>query len=117
VTLVDVLIAIAVLSLGGAGLLALQVVVIRTHALARQMTEAVTVARQQMELLVLGLSTSGGDTVDASGCSSARTCTQQGTIYTRTWTVGGGTPAQIQVQVRWQDNEGKDRQVVLDGLR
>lgn len=117
VTLVDVLIAIAILGIGGAGMLALQVVVIRAHALARQMTDAVTLARQQMELLGLGLSTTGGDTVDAYGCSSARTCAQRGTIYTRTWTVGGGTPAQLQVRVQWQDHEGASRQVVLDGLR
>lgn len=119
VTLVDVLIAIAILGIGGAGMLALQVVVIRAHALARQMTDAVTLARQQMELLGLGLSlsTTGGDTVDAYGCSSARTCTQRGTIYTRTWTVGGGTPAQLQVRVQWQDHEGASKQVVLDGLR
>lgn len=117
--LLDVLVAIFLIVIGGAALMALQIVLIRANLAARQLSEATDVARMQMErmLYTTTLLPSGSDTVDVYGCSSLVACTQRGIRYERTWTLTQGSPNQVRVTVSWTDPAGQSHRVVLDGLR
>lgn len=119
VTLIDILIAIALLSVGGGGLLAMQVISIAAGAQARHLTQATALAQQEMEQLSYSATplTSGADSLDEHGCSSTRSCAQQGVIYGRSWTVGAGVPLPLTVTVSYADGAGKQHRVVLHGLR
>ncbi len=118
-TLIDVLVAMGLLSLGGAGLLAVELSVVAASARTRALSAATCLAKAQMERLVYAtvVPSSGNDTVDALGCGGTRGCVQQGTIFTRTWTVGAGSPAALQVVVSFAAPSGRQHGVVLHGLR
>lgn len=118
-TTIDVLIAILLLVVGGAGLLATELSVISAAARSRQLSAATCLAKAQMEALIYAtaIPTSGGDTVDAMGCSSTRACVQQGTIFTRAWVVGAAVPTTLLVNVTFSDPAGYQHGVVIHGMR
>jgi Tfp pilus assembly protein PilV len=118
-TLLDVLIALAVLTSAGAGLLAMAFVVINAHQAARQISEATTLAQAQLDQLTYAAAppASGREEVDGRGCRSGGPCTPAGPLYQRSFTIRGERPARIQVTVEWTDGHGRPRKVVLDGQR
>lgn len=118
-TLLDVLIAIAILALGTSALLAAALTALAGNAQARLLTDATALARDAMERLVLQTTPqAGGDQVDRRGCATGRGCTPVPPLFARTWTVTPvGTVNRLQVTVRYNDSAGQPHQVVLDGLR
>lgn len=117
-TLLDCMMAIGLLTIGSAGLLAVEMVGISMGAHARNLEQATRLGSEQMEILSYATTAppSGSDSVDGAGCNGVR-CTQIGQIFQRTWTVGAGSPVQLEVQVQWTDGQGQAHRVVLSGLR
>jgi len=105
-TLVEIMIAIFILSFALLVMAQMQIMAIRGNAFANKTTTAVTLAQDKIEELK-GLSYSsvvGGS--DSSG------------VHTRTWTVQNDTPATdlktVTVNVSWQDTSA--HQVSLDTI-
>lgn len=128
-TLVDTLIATLLLSLGVAGLMAVQMVQIGAGLRSRQLAEATALAQQQLELLrvapLTGQEILGPPQVlDARGCppsGATAPCDQPlaGTWYTRSFRV---TPlaagyTQLTVGVSFSDPQGQQHTVSLSDAR
>lgn len=123
-TLVDVLLAILVMTIGFIGLQAVQITGLSANALARELTEASLVGRQVVERLkaqsLPGVAVVFNDTVDARGCDVAAGpayCNPPlvGARYNRTWSV---TPqGVITVTVQWQSGDNKDHRLVFNDGR
>jgi prepilin-type N-terminal cleavage/methylation domain-containing protein len=100
-TLIEVLVAIIVLSLAMAGMVALSANGTQATAYTRHAGEASMVGQDKLERLKVTPAVTlanGTDTVDAHEIASA------GAPYTRTWTVTwNGTIATLVVQVTWTD--------------
>ena len=117
-TLIEVLIAIAVFSVGILAVASLQLVNSKNNTTANIMTQATMLARAQMEQLensdidtsadlALGTHTDPNNPIDETGTA--------GGIYTRTWTVSAGSgpdSREIEVTVNW-NRRGQNRSVVL----
>lgn len=100
-TLIEVLVAVVILSLGMAAMVALSANGTQATAYTRHAGEAAMVGQDELERLrVLPPASlaSGTDTVDAHAVASAVG------LYTRTWTVSWtGSLATLTVKVQWSD--------------
>ena len=103
-TLIEVLIALSILSIGLLALLGLQVAVVRGNAGSRNLTSAVMLAEAKNEELKengFGKNTTGTETnIDGTG--------QAGGIFTRSWTItsnygGSSNMEQTTVTTTWSD--------------
>jgi hypothetical protein len=126
-SLFDVLISIVVMTIGFAGLSAMQLVSLRTGQAARELSEATQLGRAKAEELgavppPLPASPTGGELLDARGCrltgDTRRFCLAllPGARYTRSWLYD---PAQstYSVDVSWKDGMGHGHKVVIIGRR
>lgn len=118
ISLIEVLIAMGIFSIGILAIAQLQLWNIRNNANGNFRTMASMLARQQMETLKNELDvttlSSGSDPdnpLDADG--------NPGGIFTRTWVVdnplGGSTSRQLEVTVSWT-RYGQNRSVVLTSI-
>ena len=110
-SLIEVLIAMAILALSLLAAATMQVSSIRNNASGNMVTQANMLAKAQMEVLkntadVTTLADGAENNIDADG--------QPGGIYNRSWTVAnmGATARRITVTVEWS-KRGKSRRIVL----
>jgi prepilin-type N-terminal cleavage/methylation domain-containing protein len=100
-TLIEVMVAVALLVIGILGLIATATSVIQGNAISRQMTTAATLAEERMEILKRQSYTAA----DLTAGSHNDPGNPLSSIYTRTWTVTDNTPAAnmktVQVTVSW----------------
>jgi prepilin-type N-terminal cleavage/methylation domain-containing protein len=115
-TLIEVLIALAIFSIGILALVSLQLSTARNTKTGRVVSQATMLARDQMESLrrvadVTTLSSGSETNVDAQG--------NPGGIFDRSWTIsnplGGGNTRQITVAVSWKHNK-ENRSVELSTI-
>ena len=118
-TLIEVLIAIAIFSVGILAVAKMQYWNVRNNTTGNMTTQATMLARQQMEALksqdiedlTTGTTPDPNNPIDEDG--------NPGGIYTRQWRVtnplGGTSSRQIQVTVSWNRN-GQNRSVVLTSI-
>lgn len=109
-TLLEVMIALMILSVGILGFMKLQIASIQGNAFGIEMTQATITGQEKMEELknmAYGAMTGGNDTV-----------TRAGVPFARSWTVTpSGTISTIEVVVGWTDKAGTGRSVTLATLR
>jgi type IV pilus assembly protein PilV len=108
-TLIEVLIAVFLLSAAFLSAAALTTTVVKGNASSQTLTTATTLAKDKIEELKADAYTSlsgGTDAWNAEG-------TTGGTYYTRTWTVTGTDPKTITVIVTWSGS----RSVQLKTIR
>ena len=115
-TLIEVLIAMAIFSIGILGLTTLLLSTARSVKIGNAITQATMLARDQIETLervtdVTTLSSGVETNIDAQG--------NPGGIYNRSWTIsnplGGSKTRQILVIVSWS-HHGKNRSVELSTI-
>lgn len=114
-TLIEVMVAIALLVIGILGLIATATSVIQGNAISRQMTTAMSLAQERMEILKRQSYTASdltaGNHNDPGNPLSA--------IYTRTWSVTDNSPAAnmktVQVTVAWT-RKGSNHSVNLQTI-
>ena len=103
-TLIEVLVALSIMSLGMIGILALQKAATSASGYSRRATEAAVLAEdrlEEMRTLPLSTVTDGTDTVDASGVAN-----DEG-LFTRAWTLAVADEiATITVRVQWNESDG-----------
>ena len=144
-TLLDILLAILVMTVGFVGLQMVQIVGFRANSLSREITEANNVARMKLEELkglydvprnpatVAGVNAQHADQVDPRGCVKEVVTVgnvltgdpfitpdycappQTGTEYTRRWLVDA--TGQIFVEVYWDSADGRTHYVELYDVR
>ena len=126
-SLIDVLISIVVMTIGFAGLSAMQLVSLRTGQAARELSEATQLGRAKAEELgavpqPLPASPAAGELLDARGCrltgDTRRFCQSPlpGARYTRSWTYDPVADG-YSVNVSWKDGMGQGHKVVIVGRR
>ena len=110
-SLIEILIAMAILALAMLAAASMQFGSIRNNASGNMVTQANMLAKAQMEVLkntpdVTTLTDGVENSIDASG--------QPGGIYNRSWTVAnlGSTARRITVTVQWS-RRGKSRSIIL----
>ena len=110
-SLIEILIAMAILALAMLAAASMQFGSIRNNASGNMVTQANMLAKAQMEVLkntadVTTLADGVENNIDASG--------QPGGIYNRSWTVAdlGSTARRITVTVQWS-RSGKSRSIIL----
>ena len=110
-SLIEILIAMAILALAMLAAASMQFGSIRNNASGNMVTQANMLAKAQMEVLkntadVTTLADGAQNNIDASG--------QPGGIYNRSWTVSnlGSTARRITVTVQWS-RRGKSRSIIL----
>jgi len=112
-TLLEVLIALVILSLGLLALASLTTTVIRNNSFSDDFTTATALAQDKLEELVntsFGSMTSSSDTVNQDGTAGSK--------YSRTWTIGTGTNSKtIQVDVGWTSNLGISKTISVYTVR
>lgn len=135
-TLLDILLAILVMTVGFVGLQMVQVVGFRANALSRELTEANNVARMKMEELkalydaprpLPAALVQRADVVDARGCALSSPTADPlpnpaycnppllGSRYTRRWLVD--LTGQIFLEVYWDSADGRTHYVELYNAR
>ena len=101
-TLIEVLVALFIMTIGLAGLLSMAISANRATGYARHAGEASVVAEDKLEQLRVvppAILSNGSDVVDAHATVTA------GGAYARTWTVSwAGTLATVLVTVTWTDD-------------
>jgi type IV pilus assembly protein PilV len=108
-TLLEVLIGIALLSLGLLAVTQMQIMTIKTNTSANQKTTAIALAQDQIETLRMRPYITIGDAPlsDSSG------------IYTRAWTVENNTPAnnmkRVTVTVSWLGKQIQLQTIIAPG--
>ena len=110
-SLIEILIAMAILALAMLAAASMQFGSIRNNASGNMVTQANMLAKAQMEVLkntagVTTLADGVQNNIDANG--------QPGGIYNRSWTVSnmGATARRITVTVQWS-RRGKSRSIIL----
>jgi type IV pilus modification protein PilV len=111
-TLLEVMIALVILSIGLLGLGALQLVAVRSNSFSSEMTYATMIAQQQVEALKTLPFTDGLLMAATSANPHTAMGSSKGVQYTISWTVTDNTPATdmktINVKVQWQSQrQGK----------
>ncbi len=99
-TLIEVMVAIAVLVIGLLSLISVTVSVIQGNDISKQVTTAMTLAQDQMEVLKRK-SFTDGDLVQGTHSDPGNPVSS---IYTRTWTVTDDASAEmktVQVTIAW----------------
>ena len=103
-TIIEILIAMAILAVGMVGILAMQKGAMGASGYSRRATEAAVLGEDELELLrtvPIATVASGSDYVDASGTAGT------GAPYHRVWTVTTvGTLKKIVLVVSWSENDG-----------
>jgi type IV pilus assembly protein PilV len=108
-TLLEVMITMLISTIGLLGLAGMQVMAIKGNSFGQQMTVASTLAQNQLEEMRqnAGALANGEDTVTD----------QNGTTYTRTWTVTPNTPQTnmntVSIDVVWTDLTEAPRTVTI----
>lgn len=121
-TVLDVMAAILVATIGIAGLLAMQLTSMAANLRARELMEASQLCLDQVERIKSGplpiaLPPVGGEVVDSRGCRivgatrAACTTVVPGIRYTRTWTVDASN--RFAVTTTWTSGDGTAHQVVM----
>ena len=122
VTLIEALVAMAVMAFGMLALVGVQSTLRVNADLAKQRAEATRLAEQQLEsvrgFLTVGSGSGASTEYDNIGTVAAVTITQaeSNTEYVRKLTVtaqGDGLHKTLRVDVTWKDRYGNDRSVVL----
>ncbi len=112
-TLLEVLVALVILSVGLLGMASLTASVIRSNSFSDDLTAATALGQDKLEELINTSFTSlasGNDTVSADGSA--------GTKYSRTWTITTvGTRADIVIAVGWTDDSGNSKTVSTSTVR
>ncbi len=110
-SLIEILIAMAILALAMLAAASMQFGSIRNNASGNMVTQASMLAKAQMEVLkntadVTTLADGIENNIDSNG--------QPGGIYNRSWTVAnlGSTARRITVTVQWS-RKGKSRSIIL----
>ena len=110
-SLIEILIAMAILALAMLAAASMQFGSIRNNASGNMVTQANMLAKAQMEVLkntadITALTDGIQNNIDANG--------QTGGIYNRSWTVSnlGSTGRRITVTVQWR-RRGKSRSIIL----
>jgi prepilin-type N-terminal cleavage/methylation domain-containing protein len=117
-TLIEVMIAIAVFSVGILAVASLQLVNTKNNTTANIMTQATMLARAQVEHLENSDIATSADLTPGTHADPNNPIDENGAaggIYTRTWTVGAGTgptSREIEVTVNW-NRLGQNRSVRL----
>jgi prepilin-type N-terminal cleavage/methylation domain-containing protein len=117
-TLIEVLIAIAVFSVGILAVASMQLVNTQNNTTANIMTQATMLARAQMEQLANSDIAASADLTPGTHADPNNPIDENGAaggIYTRTWTVAAGSgpsSREIEVRVNW-NRRGQNRTVVL----
>lgn len=119
-TLVEIMIAIAILVLALLGLASLAVMVIKGNAFSKTLTTATTLAKDRMEQLKnTSYDTLAPGTDYAAMDATVQATRASDTVYTRTWTVNANSPASdmttIIVTVDW-NWEGSGRNVTFQTI-
>lgn len=109
-TLIEIMIAVFLLTTALLATVALTTTIIKSNALSQTATTATTLAKDKIEDLkaTAYASLSGGtDSWNAAGTAS-------GTYYTRTWTVTGTSPnpKTITVTVNWPGNRSRQLKTI-----
>lgn len=113
-TLLEVLIAMVILSVGLLALARFQLTVIKGNTDSREITTAVVLAETKIEELMSGgfAALAAGEDTDIDTTGTA------GGIFTRAWAVadysGSTNMKQITVTVTWTDQEGISHNVALN---
>lgn len=121
-TVLDVMAAILVATIGIAGLLAMQLTSLSANLRARELIEATQLCLDRVEQIKAGplpiaANPTGGEIVDSRGCplvgSSRPSCARltTGINYTRTWTVDATN--RFQVTTSWTSGDGTIHSVVM----
>ena len=115
-TLIEVLMAMTILSVGILAIASLQISAVHNNGLGNLITQATMLAQEKMESLKstddITALTDGSDTnIDHYGDS--------GGIFDRSWTIsnplGGSSSRQIEIAVQWS-KKGANRQVILAAI-
>ena len=117
-TLIEVLIALTIFSIGVLAVATLQVTAIHGNALGNEFSQAVSLAREQMEelkstdldALVTGTTNDPNNPIDGTGAA--------GGIFSRSWTVAANTThsRQVTVTVKWTQRGLPEHTVTLSSL-
>jgi prepilin-type N-terminal cleavage/methylation domain-containing protein len=104
-TLVELLIALAISMVGLIGLMALQMVAIRSNASSRNFAEATALAQEKLEQLQIApVSTLVTSTTTENNVPPSPNNTNQA-VYTRVTTITtNGSQALLKVDVKWNDS-------------
>ncbi len=112
-TLLEVLIALVILSFGLLSMGSLTASVIRTNSFSNDYTAATALAQDQLEKLfntTFGGLTNGNDIVNADG--------NAGSKFNRSWTIGPGTATKtIQVDISWTNDYGNTVTISISTIR
>ncbi len=120
ISLLESLIAMAVASAGLLGLLSMQTLLARSADAAKQRSEAVRLADEQIESMRLytKIATTPGHLAWADLAAGTDAVSTNAT-YTRRWTIDGSaadTLRQVTVTMSWQDRAGEAQQIVLSSV-
>ncbi len=127
-TLLEVLVAVILLTIGVTGLSAMELITLRQGALSREMTEAMQLTRAKAEELSivplpLPAPPPQGEVLDARGClitgDTRAYCKVPlpGTRYTRTWVIDPVQQNNYVVQTTWGAVDGTKHRTVMAGGR
>jgi type IV pilus assembly protein PilV len=115
-TLIEVLMAMAILSIGILAVASLQISAVHNNGMGNLITQATMLAQEKMESLKntanITALTNGSDTnIDHYG--------ESGGIFDRSWTIsnplGGSSSRQIEIAVQWS-KRGINRNVILAAI-
>src|SRR4030042_1311161 len=121
-TLLEVMIALVILSVGLLGLGALQRVAIKTNAFSSEMTYATMIAQQQAEILKSLPFTDANLTAATEANPHTAVGSSKGVQYAISWTVTDNSPATdmkiINISVQWQSlRQGQSSENVTAQLK
>jgi prepilin-type N-terminal cleavage/methylation domain-containing protein len=127
-SMLEIMIALGVLSLGVLGMTAGQLAAIKLSGDSRSQTTAMSLAQQQVETIQTMTATDVKDLVDAVGYPNdpdnpidANPDTNDELRFNRSWVVAEDTPEAgvitVTVTVRWTDERGTSRAVRLRTLK
>ena len=121
-TLLEVMIALVILSVGLLGLGALQLVAIKTNAFSSEMTYATMIAQQQAEILKSLPFTDANLTAATEANPHTGVGSGKGVQYAISWTVTDNSPATdmkiINISVQWQSlRQGQSSENVTAQLK
>lgn len=126
-TLLDVLMAILVMTIGLTGLLAMEITAVQANGRAREIAEATQLARSKIEELrlvapALPVPPDTGDLLDARGCvltgDSRAFCFNPpaGNRYLRAWRVDPAVPNRVEVRTSWETPDGRTHTVMVSDV-
>jgi type IV pilus modification protein PilV len=121
-TLLEVMIALVILSVGLLGLGALQLVAIKTNAFSSEMTYATMIAQQQAEILKSLPFTHTNLTAATESNPHTAVGSSKGVQYAIRWTVADNSPATdmktVNIVVQWQSlRQGQSSEAVTAQLK